>query len=166
MEANMAHDVTKKGASTLSPRYADPFHVLRSEMDQLFDSFLRRGFPVPRLLGEEHQTLEPHIDVKENESAIVIEAELPGLDEKAVDLTLQDGVLTISGEKTFERKEEKDDYHLTERRYGSFRRALRLPETVDEDRVEALFEKGVLKVTLPKKPEAVRQQKKITIKAG
>jgi HSP20 family protein len=166
MEANMPQDVTKKGAGSVAPRYADPFQTLRSEMDQLFDSFLGGGFPAPRMFAAEHEALVPHIDVKENESAIVIEAELPGLDEKAVDLTLQDGVLTISGEKTFERKEEKDDYHLMERRYGSFKRALRLPETVDEDRVEALFEKGVLKVTLPKKPEAVRQQKKIAIKAG
>ncbi len=162
----MAQDVTKKGASSLGARYDDPFQALRSEMDQLFDSFLGGGFPVPRLLGGERETLMPHIDVKENEHAIEIEAELPGLDEKAVDLTLQDGVLTISGEKKFERKEEKDDYHLMERRYGSFRRALRLPETVDEDGVEARFEKGVLKVTLPKKPEAVRQQNKIAIKAG
>jgi HSP20 family protein len=167
MEVNMAEDMTKKGAGSLAPRYADPFQALRSEMDQLFDSFLTRGFAAPRLFGGEHETvLMPHLDVKENEAAILIEVELPGLDEKQVELTLQDGILTITGEKKSGCKEDKNGYHLMERRYGSFKRSLRLPETVDQDKVEARFEKGVLKVTLPKKPDAVRQQKKIAIKAG
>lgn len=156
---------TKKGAGSLAPRYSDPFQVLRGEMDQLFDSFLGGGFPTPRMLSRK-SAMVPHLDVKENDAAILIEAELPGLDDKDVNLTLQDGILSITGEKKFEQSEEKDNFHVMERRYGSFQRMLRLPDTVDEEKVEAKFEKGVLKVTLPKKPEAVRQPKKIDIKTG
>ena len=77
---------------------------------------------------------------------------------------LQDGVLTMRGEKKSERKDERENYHLVERSYGSFQRSIRLPETIDEDKVEARFDKGVLTVTLPKRPEMVKAEKKIAIK--
>ncbi|MEJ2124604.1 MAG: Hsp20/alpha crystallin family protein [Alphaproteobacteria bacterium] len=156
---------TKKGTGSLAPRYSDPFQVLRGEMDQLFDSFLGGGFPTPRMLSRKN-ALVPHLDVKENDTAILIEAELPGLAEGDVDLTLQDGILSITGEKKFEQSEEKDNYHVMERRYGSFQRMLRMPDTVDDEKVEAKFDKGILKVILPKKPEAIRQPRKIDIKTG
>lgn len=94
----------------------------------------------------------------------MVEAELPGLDEKDVSLTMQNGVLTIQGEKKLEFDEEKENYHVMERRYGSFQRSLRVPDTVDEGKVEARFDNGVLKVTLPKRPEAGGAQRKIEIK--
>ena len=96
----------------------------------------------------------------------MVEAELPGIDEKDVSLALQDGVLTIRGEKKHEHDEEKEGYRMTERRYGSFQRSVRLPDTVDEDKVEASFNNGVLKVSLPKRPEAVGKQRTIPIKKG
>jgi HSP20 family protein len=161
----MSAVMSKNGLGPLSKRCSNPFQALHSEMDQLFDGFLRDGFPTQRMLSGKSE-LFPHLDVKENDTAILIEAELPGLAEENVDLTLQDGILSITGEKKFEQSEEKDSYHVKERRYGSFQRMLRLPDTVDEEKVEAKFEKGVLKVTLPKKPEAVRQPKKIEIKTG
>jgi HSP20 family protein len=110
--------------------------------------------------------MSPSIDVRENGKEIIIEAELPGLEEKDVDLSFRDGVITIKGEKRSEREEKKDDYHLTERSYGSFQRSFRLPDTVEVDKATANFDKGVLKVTLPKSAEAVKSEKKIPIGRG
>jgi HSP20 family protein len=106
------------------------------------------------------------MDVKETDKEIVIEAELPGMEEKDVSLTLQEGVLTVQGEKKIEYDEDKENYHMMERRYGSFQRSLRLPDTVDEDKVEARFENGVLRITFSKRPEAGGAQRKIEIKTG
>jgi HSP20 family protein len=146
------------------------FGTLRSEMDRLFDNFLGGGLPTfPSLftggLGR-GSMLVPNMDVKETDKEIVIEAELPGMEEKDVSLTLQEGVLTVQGEKKIEYDEDKENYHMMERRYGSFQRSLRLPDTVDEDKVEARFENGVLRITLPKRPEAGGAQRKIEIKTG
>ena len=106
------------------------------------------------------------MDVTETDKEIVVEAELPGIDEKDVSLALQDGVLTIRGEKKHERDEEKENYRMMERRYGSFQRSVQLPDTVDEDKIEATFNNGVLRVSLPKRPEAIGKQRKIPIKKG
>ena len=115
-------------------------------------------------VGTQGFALMPSLDVKETAKEIAVEAELPGLDEKDVSLTIQNGVLTIKGEKKFEHEEQKENYHVMERRYGSFQRSLRIPDTVDEERIEARFDKGVLKVTLPKRAESVSEQRKIEIK--
>ena len=88
------------------------------------------------------------------------------MEEKDVSIALQDGILTIRGEKKHERNEEKENYRMMERRYGSFQRSVRLPDTVDEDQVEATFNNGVLKVSLPKRLEAVGKQGTIPIKKG
>lgn len=106
----------------------------------------------------------PSMDVKETDKEISIEAELPGLDEKDLSLTMQNGVLTIEGEKKLEHEEEKENYHVMERRYGGFHRSLRIPDTVNEDKIEARFDKGVLKVVLPKRPEVAAEHRKIEIK--
>jgi HSP20 family protein len=112
------------------------------------------------------QVLTPALDVKETEKELVVTADLPGIDEKDVNLTLQDGVLTMRGEKKSERKDERENFHLVERSHGSFQRSIRLPETIDEDKVEARFDKGVLTVTLPKRPEMMKAEKKIAIKSS
>ena len=116
--------------------------------------------------GGRNFKLTPHVDVRETDKEIVVEAELPGIDEKDISLAIQDGVLTIRGEKRFEHDEEKENYRMMERRYGSFQRSLRLPESVDDDKVEASFDNGVLKVSLPKRPEAIGKQRTIPIKKG
>ncbi len=162
----MAQAMAPLGQSILASRYRDPFQALRNEMDQLFDNFLTGSLPGARILGDGRETLIPNLDMREDGSSITIEAELPGLDIKDVELTVENGVLSISGEKKLEKREEKSDYHLMERRYGRFERALRLPESIDENKIEAKFDKGILRVTLQKKPEAIRQQKKIAIKAA
>ena len=163
----MTNEPDRSGKKDLAPRYSDPFGALRAEMDSLFDSFMGglpaftgmlgtgtgRGFP-----------LTAHMDVKETDKEIVVEAELPGIDDKDISLSLQDGILTIKGEKKLERDEEKENHRMMERRHGSFQRSVRLPDTVDEDKVEASFNNGVLKVSLPKRPEAIGKQRTIPIK--
>jgi HSP20 family protein len=106
------------------------------------------------------------VDVSEGEKAYEITAELPGLDEKDIEVKLALGGLTIKGEKREEKEEKKKDYYLHERHFGSFERYFRLPDEVDPDKIEASFKKGVLTVTLPKKPEAQKAEKKIAIKAA
>lgn len=149
-------------------RFADPFDALRGEMNALMDSFFGRGFPSLARLPDVSTTGEmvPRMNVRENEKEIAIEVELPGMDEKDVSVTLQNGIVTMKGEKSFEKQDDKDDYHILERRYGSFQRALRLPDTVDDAAAEARFDKGVLTVRIPKRPEAAGQEKRIEIKSG
>lgn len=156
-----------------------PFAQLRQEIDRLFDDFWgggggRRGM-MPRLFDFEPLAksfqgkmgfVEPRVDVAETDKDYEITAELPGLDEKDVEVTLSDGVLTIRGEKKTEAEEKKKDYYRVERSYGSFQRSFALPESVDEEKISAAFEKGVLKLTLPKSAEAQKKQRKIAIKAG
>jgi HSP20 family protein len=165
----MADDVTGKAhGGRLPSRYMDPFQAFRGEMDRLFDDFLG-GLPTLSNLRQSlpaTQGLTPALDVKETENELVVKADLPGIDEKDVQLTIQDGVLSMRGEKKSERKDERENYHLVERSYGSFQRSIRLPETVDEDKAVARFDKGVLTVTLPKRPEMVKAQKKIEIKSS
>lgn len=159
------------GAQTLQP-----FESLRREMNRLFDEFDRDFWRAPfrralfdtepfwrRELSWVHA---PAVDVVEKDNAYEITAELPGLDEKSVEVQLSNGDLTIRGEKQDEKEEKKKDYYLQERHFGSFERRFHVPEGVDADRIEAAFKKGILTVTLPKKPEAQSAAKKIEIKAA
>jgi HSP20 family protein len=162
----MAQEIKKTEAGATAPqRYMDPFTAMRAEMDRVFDTFLGPGFGRFNwpMRGEWTETIAPKMDVRETERELVIEAELPGMDEKDVSVTLANGVLTMKGEKKSERDEKKDDYHLMERSYGSFQRSFRLGDMVDPEKVTATFEKGVLKVMLPKRPEAVKAEKRIVI---
>ena len=132
----------------------DPFLSLHREMNRLFDDVMRGSFGVPVRSGEQGGgMMMPHMDVSETENEVRIYAELPGVSEKDVDVSLSDDVLTIRGEKKFERKDDTENYHFVERSYGTFQRSLRLPYAVDPDQVQASFENGVLTVTLPKGKE-------------
>jgi HSP20 family protein len=162
----MAQEIKKsEPASAPAPSRIDPFSAMRAEMDRVFDSFLgNRWGGLPTLFKDSGTALAaPSVDIRENDKEIVVEAELPGMEEKDVQLSLRDGILSIKGEKRSEREEKKDDYHLTERSYGSFQRSFRVPDSVDEEKISAGLEKGVLRVTLPKKPEAVKAEKTIPI---
>jgi HSP20 family protein len=141
----------------------DPFTALRREMDRLFESFGRDlGWPA----GDNRSVaMTPSIDVSETESELKIEADLPGVDEKDVDVVITDNVLTIKGEKKGEREEKKKDFHLVERSYGSFSRSLTLPFAVDPNKAKATFKNGVLSITLPKPPEVKAKAKKVAISA-
>jgi HSP20 family protein len=140
----------------------NPFSLLRREMDALFDNFFGgfRGEP----FANRFSTFNPNVDVMEGDKEIVVSAELPGMDEKDIYVSIQKDALTIKGEKKAEREEKGRDYYRMERSYGSFSRTIPLPAEVDMDKVEAQFKKGVLKVTLPKTADAVKESKKISVK--
>jgi len=125
------------------------FYDAQSEVDRLFDEML--GGPVRRGVRQGGQRLSewaPAMDVLTKDGDLVIRAELPGVKQEAVDIALQNGILTISGEHKVEEDEERGGYHVRERRYGSFRRSITLPEGVDESKIHAKFEDGVLEVTV------------------
>jgi len=158
------------------PQAADwsPFESLRREVDRLFDNvrpfnwhFPSKAFgsEAPRLARLEWE-VAPAIDLAENDDSYEITAELPGIDEKNVEIKLTNQTLTIKGEKSEEKEEKRKDYYLSERRYGSFQRSFQLPEGVDADKIEAKFANGVLTVNLPKTVEAKKAEKKITINAA
>lgn len=138
----------------------DPFTTLHREMNRLFDDVLRGG---PAAAGgnmpRTNMLLAPNMDVSETDKEVRIQAELPGVTEKDVDLSVDDNVLTIRAEKRQERKEEREGVHFSERNYGTFQRSLRLPFHVNPDQVQARFENGVLFVTLPKTPQQQRSRR-------
>ncbi|RZF25703.1 Hsp20/alpha crystallin family protein [Paraburkholderia sp. UYCP14C] len=153
-----------------------PMESLRREIDRLFDDF-DGGFKMlpmrhsvfdiePFWRRERALTSMPAVDVAETDKAYEITAELPGLEEKDIEVKLANGGLTIKGAKNEEKEEKKKDYYLHERRYGSFERYFDMPQGVDKDKIEAIFKKGVLTVTLPKTAEAQKAEKKIPVKAG
>jgi HSP20 family protein len=156
-------EIAKTGDTTVT-RPRDIFSVMRNEMDRMFERF-EHGFPhFPRFLRTENgDMMVPELDVHENTNSVTIEAELPGVEQKDVSVTLRNGVLTIKGEKKQSKEEKTENYYLAERSYGSFERSLQMPESIDEAKVEAKFDKGVLKITAPKRPEAVKAQRKIEI---
>jgi HSP20 family protein len=104
------------------------------------------------------------VDIAEKEKSFEVTAELPGMDEKDIEIKLSNGNMIIRGEKRQEKEEKKEDYYLSERHYGSFERIFNLPKGVDADKIEASFSKGVLTISLPKKPEAIKPEKTIPVK--
>lgn len=140
---------------------------LHREMDRLFEDMssetVRAGI-APMSWSREFTM--PQIDETEDDKAFHVSIELPGMDEKDVDITLSGRVLTIRGEKKADEKDEGKDYYRRERRYGAFRRTIELPGEVDESRIEASFRKGVLKIELPKTKEAQAKIKHIDVKAA
>jgi HSP20 family protein len=140
----------------------DPFGSLFREVQKTFENFSQRT-PFARFSSG---MLSPNIDVAESKDAIDVTAELPGVDEKDVDVTLADGMLIIRGEKKTERNEQDTDknWHLVERSYGAFSRTIPLPFDPDPTQVEAKFDNGALRVHLPKPAEMAKKQQKIEIK--
>ena len=140
----------------------NPFALLRREMDSVFDNFFR-GFDLEPF-DARSGAFTPRVDVTENEKEIKISAELPGMDEKDIDVSLQNDMLTIKGEKREEKEDKGKDFYRMERSYGSFSRTIPLPAEVEIDNVDAKFKKGVLSITLPKTAKAVAETKKIAVK--
>jgi HSP20 family protein len=150
-----------------------PFEALRNQVDRLFHDF-EIGFlqnPFYRTLPDIESfwrrdlgfNVTPAIDIVEKEKAFEVTAELPGLDAKDIEVQLANGMLTIKGEKQEEKEEKTKDRYVSERRYGSFRRTLQVPGSVDADKIEASYKSGVLTVTLPKSPEAQKKEKAIPV---
>jgi HSP20 family protein len=143
----------------------DPFRELRSlqdEVNRLFsNSFSRGGSGDNELM---RGAWSPSVDIFENKDQIVLEAELPGMKPEDVNISIENNVLTIHGERKFEKKDEGDNFHRVERSYGSFTRSFTLPPTVSSENAQAEFENGVLRLTLAKREEA--KPRRIEIKAG
>jgi HSP20 family protein len=162
----MAHtDITKTTAS-LPQRHNSLFDVMRADMDRLLERF-ENGWPrLPAAFRGGGDMLVPELDVCDDGKQLVIETDLPGVDEKDVTVTLTSGVLTIKGQKKAEHEEKNGNFYMAERSFGSFERSVRLPDMIDDSKVEARFNNGVLKIMVLKKPEAVKAEKKIEIKKG
>ena len=141
----------------------DPFREMRSlqdEVNRLFSTSFNRSGDSELTRG----AWNPSVDIYENKDQIVLEAELPGMKPEDVNISVENNVLTIHGERKFEKKDEKDNFHRVERSYGSFTRSFTLPPTVSSEAADAVFENGVLRLTLAKREEAKPRQ--IQIKAG
>ena len=139
----------------------DPFREMRSlqdEVNRLFASSFSRG-DNDLMRG----AWSPSVDIFENQNEIVLEAELPGMKPEEVEISIENNVLTIHGERKFEKKDENDNFHRVERSYGSFTRSFTLPPTVRSENAQAEFENGVLRLTLAKREEA--KPRRIEIKA-
>jgi len=137
---------------------------MQKEMNRLFDDFFR-GIDTSPFGEESLRKFSPAVDIRENEKEVAIQVELPGMDEKDVEVLLTDDTLTIKGEKKEEKEDKgKDHYHL-ERVFGSFQRVIPLPPGVDSQKTEAKFKKGILRIKLPKREEAKIKGKKIPISA-
>jgi HSP20 family protein len=143
-------------------RSFNPFLSLQRDVEEVFENFTR-DWPTFRSTGLATD-LVPSTDVVENDKEIQITAELPGLEEKDVQINLADGVLTIKGEKKAEKEEQDKNYRLVERSYGSFSRSIELPAGVDAGSIKASISKGVLTVVIPKPAPA--QSKKIEVKSA
>jgi HSP20 family protein len=139
----------------------DPFRefsTLQDRMNRLFrDSF-----------GEGQEALStstfaPPVDVYEDEHNVTLKIEVPGIDEKDIDVRIENNTLTVHGERKFEKEEKEENYRRVERQYGSFTRSFTLPNTVDPENVQANYEKGVLKIKLAKKAEAKPKQIKVNV---
>ncbi len=144
----------------------DPFTQFHHAMDQLFDHFFQ-GFPMSRLRIPEGRTMRgsvfPQLNISENMKDYTITVDVPGVDEKDIELTVEDMTLTIRGEKRYEHESQDDQYHQMERAYGTFQRVLSLPTNANEDQITAKFNKGVLTVTIGKNPSMTSRGRKIAI---
>ncbi|QJA05337.1 Hsp20/alpha crystallin family protein [Thermosulfurimonas marina] len=137
-----------------------PLQELRREIDRLWEEFFgRTRFP------ERWEGLEwvPAVDVSETEEAVVVRADVPGLDPEDLEITLSGNTLVIKGEKKKEQEEKKENFYRVERVYGSFMRTVELPAEVEADKVEATYKNGVLKIVLPKKAEAKGRTIKVKV---
>ena len=143
---------------------ADPFE----DVNRLFDELLRGWSPGLTLFHASEpalKTFNPTVDITEDEKAYHLSAELPGMDEKDMEVSIEGDVLTIRGEKRAEKEDNGKNYYRMERSYGAFHRAIPLPAEVEQEKVEASFKKGVLAITMPKTAVALQHAKKIAVKA-
>ncbi len=131
----------------------DPFR----ELANLFENFAEAGGKEQLSAG----SFVPPVDVYEDEHNLVLKLEVPGVNEEDLDVQVENNTLTVKGERKFEKEEKEENFHRIERRYGTFLRTFRLPNTVDSEKVEANYDKGILKISLAKRAEAKPKQIKV-----
>ncbi|MGQ9672923.1 MAG: Hsp20/alpha crystallin family protein [Candidatus Aminicenantales bacterium] len=140
----------------------DPFRdlmTLRDRMNRLFEDVFTSA------RGEEKELISsswtPAVDIYEDENQLVLMAEVPGIDEKDIEIKLEDNTLSIQGERKIEKETKEENYHRIERAYGSFYRSFTLPNYIDQEKIQAEHENGILKITMPKRPELKPRKVKI-----
>ncbi len=146
-------------------RWLDPFRDLSSiqeRMNQIFEDALARSRG--REEGLRSGMWTPAVDIYENNDSVVVKAELPGVERDQISVEVKDGILSLRGERRFEKEVKEESYHRIERSYGSFQRSFSLPVSVDQEKVTAHFRNGVLEVTLPKKEQAKPKQIQVNVK--
>jgi HSP20 family protein len=141
----------------------DPFRALQRQIDQVFSDFSR---DLPSVGWTRNGSLNLAVDVVETDKTLEVTADLPGVDEKDISVTLAGDTLMIKAEKKTEKEEKGKDYHVSERSYGMFERSMDLPFKPESSKVDAKFEKGVLKVTINKPAEVQTLTQKIPVKAA
>jgi len=138
----------------------DPFRevvALQNRVNNLFREMNDTDSPLTAA------SFVPAVDVYEDAKKVVLKLEVPGIDEKDLDIRVENNTLTVKGERKFEKEEKEENFHRIERRYGTFYRAFTLPSTVDTEHVQANYENGILKLELSKKPEAQPKQIKVNV---
>ena len=153
----MSNFMMKK--NEIEPRTADVWG-LQSDINRLFDAFMN-----PMESNNFYHVMSPKLDIAETKDKYQIKAELPGMDENDINLSVDNGFLTISGEKKSENEEKNKGYYLKECSYGTFSRSVKLPENVFDDKIEAKFKRGVLTIDMPKKEQIAAKTRKIAITA-
>jgi HSP20 family protein len=139
----------------------DPFRdliTLREKMNRLFEDAVTSRGEEKDLISS---TWSPAVDIYENENELVLTAEVPGLEEKDVEIKIEDNTLSVRGERKFEKETKEENYHRIERSYGTFFRSFTLPNYIDQDKIQAEHENGVLKITMPKRTELKPRKVKI-----
>lgn len=164
MLKNLLPTIWRRSESPAQRTDDHPFFALQREMNQMFDDF-SRGFDLAPFGGSRFGAFTPSVDVKEDDRGVGVKAELPGLTEKDVEVSLDRDGLTISGEKREEKENKGEGYWHREASYGSFRRVIPLPEGLNHEKVDARFKNGVLTISLPWQEEARTKGKKISVKA-
>jgi HSP20 family protein len=164
---NKAIEVRRERKQGLAPwGFEYPLSSLQREMNRVFDNFFGGSMLWPFGPREiELESFYPEVDVVETENEIRVKADVPGMDEKDIHVSLAQNTLTIKGEKKEETEDKGKNYHQVERHWGSFYRSISLPSTIDATKADATFKKGVLTVTLPKTAEAKKEEKEIPIHA-
>ena len=144
-------------------KYNDPFTAMQQEMNKIFEQF-HPGFNLAPVEFGKLADWSPNVNISETEKEVQVMADLPGIEQKDVDVTLDNGMLTIKGEKKAEKEEKDKGFHRYECSYSSFERSFTLPREVEEEKAEANFKNGVLTIKLPKTFEAQHSAKKIPVK--
>lgn len=165
---NMIKPWTTEGRERLLTDFNTRMSNMQREFNHLFDGFSSGWHSNPLVLESEKffNRFIPSINVRENDKDITVTAELPGLEEKDIQVTHSDNELVLEGEKKIEKRDPKDKDHVIESSYGTFRRVIGMPATIDLSKIDAKFKNGVLTITLPKTDKAKENIKKIEVKAG
>ena len=158
-----ARNLFNKRSVPVKRDVADPFSILQHDMDSMFEDFCG-GFDMEPFWSAHEASFAPNVDVTENDKEIRISAELPGMNDKDIDVTLNHDSITIKGEKKEEKEGRGKDYYRMERSYGSFCRSIPLNIEIDASKAAASYKKGVLTVKILKSPKAIEETKKISVK--